>query len=204
MDMKDFLTRELAGAASADMRSQTEDELLQRLTAFSFDEGAPALPFSARLARENGWTLAYAARVIEEYRRFMFLAVVSGHPVTPSDQVDQAWHLHLLYTRSYWDRFCKNVLQRRIDHHPTMGGQGEGAKFLRWYGDTLASYRRHFGAPPVDIWPPAAVRFGDDLGHVRVNVRRNLVVSKARLRLLTEVGTAAILLAMIVVSHWMQ
>jgi hypothetical protein len=203
MDMNDLLMRDLADAASAEMRSQAERELLQRVTAFSFDEGKPAFPFAARLARDNGWTLAYAARAIEEYRRFMFLAVVSGHPVTPSDQVDQAWHLHLLYTHSYRDRFCNDVLQRRIDHHPTMGGREEGAKFLRWYDDTLSSYRRHFGEPPADIWPPAAVRFGDDLGYVRVNVKRNLVVSKARLRLLTEIGAAAVLVAMIVASRWM-
>src|SRR5262245_58098130 len=106
MDMDDLLMRDLAGA---DKCTQSADELLARITAFSFDEGTPAFPFASRLARENGWTLAYVARVIEEYRRFMFLAVVAGHPVTPSDQVDQAWHLHLLYTHSYWDGFCKDV-----------------------------------------------------------------------------------------------
>jgi hypothetical protein len=190
--MEDLLTR-------PDTRAQAEHALLQRLTAFSFDEGTPALPFEARLARENGWTPGYARRAIEEYRRFMFLAAIAGHPVTPSDQVDQVWHLHLLYTRSYWDRFCKDVLQRRIDHHPTMGGREEGTKFLRWYDDTLASYRRHFGEPPADIWSSAAVRFGDDLCYVRVNGRRNLIMPKARLWLLAEIGTAAILIGMLVV-----
>jgi len=196
--MEDLLTRDPTDAARHDMRAQ-EGELLQRLAAFSFDEGTPALPFEARLARENGWTRDYARRAIEEYRRFMFLATVAAHPVTPSDQVDQVWHLHLVYTRSYWDRLCKDVLKRRIDHHPTRGGPGEGAKFLRWYDDTLASYRRHFGAPPADIWPSAAVRFGDDLGYVRANAKRNFIVPKARLRQLAEIVTAGILIAMLVV-----
>jgi hypothetical protein len=35
---------------------------------------------------------------------------ISTHIVTPSEQVDQVWHLHLTYTRSYWDEFCPNVL----------------------------------------------------------------------------------------------
>jgi hypothetical protein len=185
---------------NTDVPLPAEEMLLHRIRAFRFDEGAPALPFAARLARENGWTLCYAERVIEEYRRFMFLAVAAGHPVTPSDQVDQAWHLHLLYTRSYWNRFCKDVLQQRIDHDPTEGGRDESRKFLRWYEETLASYRRYFGEPPADIWPRSAIRFGDDLRYVRINVKRTLVIPKARLGRLVELGTAAILIVMLVIS----
>lgn len=48
------------------------------------------LTFSQRLARDNCWSLNYAQRVIKEYKKFAFLAVCAGHPVTPSDQVDQA------------------------------------------------------------------------------------------------------------------
>ncbi|MEK6230809.1 MAG: hypothetical protein N2A42_03075 [Luteolibacter sp.] len=33
-----------------------------------------------------------------EYKRFVALAMLAGHPVTPSEEVDQAWHLHLVYT----------------------------------------------------------------------------------------------------------
>ncbi|MEZ6192343.1 MAG: hypothetical protein R3C45_13785 [Phycisphaerales bacterium] len=48
--------------------------------------------------------------MVNEYRRFCYLAIAAGHTVTPSDEVDQAWHLHLLYTRDYWEDFCPNVL----------------------------------------------------------------------------------------------
>jgi len=121
-----------------------------------------ALPFVVRLARENGWRPAHAERVLEEYRRFCFLAATCGHVVTPSDAVDQAWHLHLLYTESYWEDFCGRVLQRKFHHGPTRGGSEEGSKYHDWYEATLASYRRTFGvAPPVDIWPAAKVRFAD-------------------------------------------
>jgi hypothetical protein len=71
-----------------------------RLRAFSIDDGIPDLPFEARLARENGSSLDYACRVVREYKRFVFLAMVCDHPVTPSDHVDQAWHLHLTCSRS--------------------------------------------------------------------------------------------------------
>jgi hypothetical protein len=78
-------------------------KLYQRIQAFPLAQLNNQLSFSKRLARDNGWSSGYAQRVIEEYKKFAFLAVAAGHPVTPSDQVDQVWHLHLTYTRSYWE-----------------------------------------------------------------------------------------------------
>ncbi len=157
----------------------SQRELYARIVAFRFDEGKPELTFAARLARENGWPQDYAHRVIGEYRRFMFLAVTAGHPVTPSDQVDQVWHLHLIYSRSYWERFCPEVLQTSLHHGPTQGGDAEGKKYDDWYGRTLASYRQFFDEePPQEIWPAAEIRFGDDLHWERANTRHNWIVSK--------------------------
>ena len=153
--------------------------LYDRLQAFRFEEGRSAFPFHHRLARENGWTAGFTARVISEYRRFLLLAMVAGHPVSPSDQVDQAWHLHLLYTRSYWDRLCGQVLGRPLHHEPTEGGREEAVKFGDWYARTLDSYRRIFEVdPPAEIWPDAHTRFGDDMAFVRVNTARHLVTRK--------------------------
>lgn len=141
-----------------------QQALWDRLVAFSVDEGTEQLSFAQRLARENGWSAEYAQRVIEEYKRFAFLAIVAGHGVTPSDQVDQAWHLHLTYTRSYWEVFCPEVLQQPLHHGPTRGGVDEARKYDDWYQKTLQSYREFFAhKPPQDIWPPASVRFGEDL-----------------------------------------
>ena len=138
----------------------TNPELLARIEAFSLDTPGVALSFTARLARENGWSRVFAARVVEEYKRFAYLAVQAGHPVTPSEEVDQAWHLHMVYTRSYWTKFCGDVLQRPLHHEPTQGGASEGAKFHDWYSRTLESYEREFGhAPPKDIWPDVKQRF---------------------------------------------
>src|SRR5262245_51302236 len=103
--------------------------LWDRLRAFDLDDPASPLRFTGRLARENRWEPDYTRRVVEEYKRFALLAVVAGHPVTPSDAVDQAWHLHLVYTRSYWDEFCGTVLGRPLHHGPTRGGSAESAKY---------------------------------------------------------------------------
>ncbi|AKI99522.1 hypothetical protein ATI61_109278 [Archangium gephyra] len=156
-------------------------ELWTKLAGFNLDSGDELLTFERRLARENGWTPGYSRRVLEEYKRFVFLCCEAGHPCTPSDQVDQAWHLHLTYTRSYWEELCQKVLQRPLHHHPTQGGAKEGAKFNDWYARTLESYERLFGQKaPADIWPPAAERFGVDPFAQRVNLKRHWVISKEK------------------------
>jgi hypothetical protein len=129
-------------------------DLRARIEAFSPDEPGVALPFSARLARENGWTREHALAVTREYLRFVYLAMTAGHPVTPSRAVDEAWHLHLTCTRSYWEEMCGRVLGRPLHHDPTRGGAEEEAKFADWYARTLDSYRAALGEePPVAIWP---------------------------------------------------
>lgn len=163
--------------------NETQQALYDRVSKFSFDEGDAELTFARRLARENGWTDGYTNRAIEEYKRFMFLAVIAGHQVTPSDQVDQVWHLHLTYTRSYWDRFCGEVLGSPVHHGPTRGGTEESRKFCLWYQNTRESYRRLFGhEPPSDIWPDASIRFGENGHFKRINTERNWVIPKLRLR----------------------
>ncbi|MDF2118931.1 hypothetical protein PY365_25510 [Roseiarcaceae bacterium H3SJ34-1] len=138
-----------------------ESPLWRRLEAFRFDDVADvALPFVARLARDNCWPRNHADRAIGEYRRFLYLACTAGHEVTPSPNVDAVWHLHLVYTRSYWDGLCGDVLQRRLHHGPTRGGSAEGRRYRGNYRRTLESYREAFGAaPPSDIWPDVEARF---------------------------------------------
>ena len=199
--MINFTSRnvELLGAAGQAARSLLAEhqDLFNRIQAFSFDGRECALPFADRLARENQWSDMHAERVISEYKRFIFLAMVAGHPVTPSDEVDQVWHLHLLYTRSYWERFCGGVLGKQLHHEPTKGGQDEGSKFVDWYDRTLESYRRFFGPPPMDIWPCPAIRFGEDLYFTRVNTRRNWIIPRIWLRPACWAGVAVTLLLML-------
>lgn len=156
--------------------------LWTKLQAFEIDgDGGAEFSFERRLARENGWTSAYTRRVVAEYRKFLLLARCAGHPITPSDQVDQAWHLHLTYTRSYWDRLCAQVLERPLHHEPTKGGSREDAKFEDWYARTLESYRQIFGEePPHDIWPEGADRFDPDLRFKRIDSASNYILPKRR------------------------
>lgn len=170
-----------------------DPQLRARIQAFSPDEPGVVFPFSARLARENGWTRAFAERVMEEYRRFVYLAITAGHPVTPSRQVDEAWHLHLVYTRSYWEEMCGRVLGRPLHHDPTKGGGAEGTKFVDWYARTLDSYARAFGhAPPPDVWPSPAERFAPPAPVRPVSDATHWMIRKPRVRRGTLTAAVAI------------
>lgn len=130
------------------------DPLWDKLMRFELAELGGSLTFADRLAAENGWSTSFTLRVIGEYRRFLYLAARAGHKVTPSTVIDEAWHLHLLYTESYWNDLCATVLERPLHHGPTKGGNAEEEKFRSWYQRTLSSYRRIFGEEaPTDIWP---------------------------------------------------
>src|SRR6185436_7600456 len=153
-----------------------------RLSNLDFDAADVAFPFSARLARENGWTPEVARKAIEEYRKFCFLATHAGHPVTPSDEVDQVWHLHLTYSRHYWHTLCRDTLARPLHHGPTEGGAAEDRKFHEWYENTLASYRRYFGEPPRDLWPSAEERFDARHDFVRIDRRDVVTLDRALLK----------------------
>ena len=165
-----------------------EIDLWSRIDGYALDMVDAALPFSARLARDNNWSVNFAKRAIEEYKKFVFLAMTAGHPVTPSDEVDQVWHLHLLYTRSYWEDFNR-ILGRPLHHGPTLGGADEGRKFHTWYENTLCSYSKVFAvAPPVDIWPEPRRRFGNVAHFRRINVRTHWLISRPRLPRFTRLA----------------
>lgn len=133
--------------------------------------------FVDRLAYENNWSRNYALRVSREYIKFIFLASISPKPITPSDQVDQAWHLHLQYCEKYNE--MNSFLPHPVLHGPTKGGEEERDKFSDWYSYTKNLYLETFNIPPPDdIWTSNDHRFNiAPLGY-RVNPRESFVMNK--------------------------
>jgi hypothetical protein len=143
----------------SDTQNTPHTLLQERLWNHPFEHPHRSMDLVRRLCIEQHWTPAQAREATEEYRRFCFLACTAGHPVTPSDQVDVVWHLHLLHTRDYWEVFCPQVLGRPLHHGPTEGGASQEHLFYEQYSRTLASYSQVFGPPPETWWPPARQRF---------------------------------------------
>jgi hypothetical protein len=160
------------------MTREEKEILWIKLCQFEFDDPSSSFTFTDRLARDNGWTIEFTLRTIEEYRKFIYLICISNQALTPSDQVDQVWHLHLLYTQSYWHDLCNNTIKRQIHHGPTQGGKMEMIKYFDHYENTKVIYFEEFKSiPPIDIWPSSEVRF-KQINFQRINLDTNWVIKK--------------------------
>lgn len=157
------------------MTSQ-EQKTWDTLRNLTIDDSNSSFKFSDRLAKENGWSKQFALNTIEEYKKFVFLAKHAGHPVTPSLEVDEAWHLHMIYTKSYWGDMCKEI-DFQLHHGPTKGGHSENVKFTNWYEKTKESYFKYFGVPDELYWPKSEARFAPN-NIVKVNKNTHFVFKK--------------------------
>jgi hypothetical protein len=158
-------------------------KMWDKLNDFSLDIPEVDFSFSDRLARENGWSKEYANCVITEYKKFVFLSATSGKSLTPSDEVDQAWHMHMIYSRSYWNEMCKGILGGFMLHHgPTKGGKLEAERFHDQYQYTLDLYADVFNEnPPSDIWPSVEKRFSP-MDYKRIDVTKNIILNKNKVK----------------------
>ena len=132
--------------------------LWQAIRDFPMDEDGAEEPYSVKLARAEGWSPGFTKRVIGEYRRFLYLTQVAEGQVTPSEIVDRAWHVHLTFTRNYWDELCAKVLDSPLHHEPC-SGPSEMPRYEDQFAKTRALYRKEFGEdPPEDVWGGDAPR----------------------------------------------
>lgn len=136
------------------MNKLSQQELWENIQNFNFDDQNSSYPFSRKLATENNWSFSFTQQAIAEYRKFIFLCCISPTGASPSETVDKVWHLHLTYTKNYWEDFCQNTLQQDIHHHPSRGGPTEKTKHDNWYRETRQHYEATFKNPPPSlIWP---------------------------------------------------
>ncbi|KUJ57674.1 glycine-rich domain-containing protein [Chryseobacterium aquaticum] len=127
--------------------------LWERIQGFSLDAENSTFPFSKKLAKEENWSLDFTKRAIEEYKKFVYLSCILPNGASPSEIVDKVWHMHLIYTQNYWEEFCPNILQQKLHHNPSKGGESENEKHKNWLDETLKSYQEIFHQePPQDIW----------------------------------------------------
>lgn len=127
--------------------------LWQHISAAFGGPDAFSKAFAAKIARKHGWSNPFALKAISEYKKFVYLGVVSDFHVTPSKIIDVVWHEHILFTSAY-RQFCDQVICYQFDHHPELVPMAdETGRFNAQYLDTIELYANEFGfAPPTDIW----------------------------------------------------
>lgn len=96
--------------------------------------------------------------ILVEVLRFMHLVVLSGERLTPSQQVDLAWHEFILFTKLY-SEFCNAHFGRFIHHYPAHNDDNnkEGFRKLHYY------YKKHIGLNPnPKLWGKVLIEIADD------------------------------------------
>lgn len=126
------------------------DPLWLKLNLMNADGLQAFAPLVDTMQKQLGQNAGMAQRVIEEYRKFLFLAMRAGHQVIPPGPVNDAWMMHLQNAQNYWENLGSMIAERPI-------AQGLDASQFSSMADTwkmtLESYEKIFGMkPPMDIW----------------------------------------------------
>lgn len=106
--------------------------------------------FHERLGQIAGLVAAEAQKLEDEYRRFLYLAMLSEAPRRPPRLIRVAWAYHAGLA-GYTEDFCPWVLGR--DLRPTRSARPQD----QGYAQSWAAYRDEFlRPPPVEFWPVPA------------------------------------------------
>lgn len=129
------------------------EHMWDHVTAFFGGEDAATKAFAHKLSHKLNWETDFALRAIHEYKKFVYLGIISDFHVTPPKVIDQVWHEHILFTQGYRD-FCENVIHYDFDHHPELLPHEEQTKkFRTQYRDTITLYQKEFNIDaPNEIW----------------------------------------------------
>jgi hypothetical protein len=104
----------------------------------------------AALCAASGLDRTRCARVLEEYRRFIYLVAVGAEVLAPSPLIDFVWHIHLGYRSAYVDDFCGRIIGRPIRHNEGRPKAQDDPAYHR----TLQVYQQEFGQKPdLRMWP---------------------------------------------------
>src|ERR1700722_17839572 len=72
-----------------------------------------------RVVKEKGWSLRMANIAANFYKNFLYLGKKHPrHNLTPTLQIDEIWHAHILYTSDY-HKMCEQVFGHYLHHQPT-------------------------------------------------------------------------------------
>lgn len=126
--------------------------LSQIIHVFGIDSSS-SKAFAAKIARKHNWPGNFALKAVFEYKKFVYLGIVSDFVVTPSSIIDVVWHEHILFTKAYRE-FCDEIICHQFDHHPELlPFKEQTGQYSAQYIETLNLYSIEFGiAPPEDIW----------------------------------------------------
>ena len=101
-----------------------------------------------QLVSYQGWTAERAASVEQRYRRFFYLkAILPDGNASPTHEIDEFWHQHIINTRQYGPD-CQRVAGRFVHHtFPSLADPAQVRALSTVWLETWVSYEALFDAP---------------------------------------------------------
>lgn len=101
-----------------------------------------------KLVKQYNWRHEHVIAVIKMYKNFLFLNVKYGkkYNLTPSEEIDEIWHLHILDTKNY-RRDCEMIFGKYFDHNPMSFDGDVKANFAEMsqsFNKMVELYRKEF------------------------------------------------------------
>ena len=76
-------------------------------------EGLQAFaPMMKMVEQQMGANAEMAGRLIEQYRKFLFLAMRAGHQVIPPGVINDVWMMHMQNAQNYWEQLGQMITER--------------------------------------------------------------------------------------------
>lgn len=103
-----------------------------------------------RVVKEKKWSPRMGQVAGKFYRNFLLLC--KKHPkahLSPTLQIDEIWHAHILYTQDY-HAFCDKVFGKYLHHQPLMPGAEEAEANNDAIGLLQKLHQEEFGEPIYD------------------------------------------------------
>lgn len=149
--------------------TMTQPTLWEKIEGYHIGPEKTPIGFSTQLSKEARVNMMTAGVIEYEYKKFMYLCAVQDQPVSPSSLIDKAWHLHLTYSKDYWEDFCENILGKKIHHQPSDGTATDQDQMKANFEFTQTLYKEEFNEPmPENIW------FADQLKAKKANRNRKV------------------------------
>jgi hypothetical protein len=101
----------------------------------------------------EGWSWRRSVVAVEEYKRFLYLALVAGREIVPPFDIDTVWRRHVLHRAAY-DRFCRDVFGSSL-RPPDLSERERAEMYVAGYPALSELYRREFGKRPgrrIRLW----------------------------------------------------
>ena len=102
-----------------------------------------------RLHQETGHSIEVCYILVEEYRRFIYLAASTEETLAPSPIVDVVWKMHVEDQKAYFEDFCPRIIGRVIPRPDDLLQFANDPAYAR----TLDRYADEFGRAQVQFWP---------------------------------------------------